>query len=826
MPLNRLLQIVTATLAAMGTMLLGMGQRDIGMTLLMILAAGLSVWLTDVKGWLYLNRNVANLIMLGVALFSLRDLFHIYSEMQALTFAQFLIYLQIILLFQKKDDRTYWLLIMLSLLQVVVAALFSQGVFFGMLLVVYMLLASWALTLLMLNREGKPSPSRSLRLFTLTRKSDPPLLATGSNALSKNGKGQAVSRWPLVDQQPGFDGAAAGNSRQGVGGELFRRLLGMSVRALGLTMVLFVVVPRFGQVGWRGGFAQPTATVGFNDQVTLGEMGQIIESPSEVMRIRFFKGKSDVPYPTSGEIYVYGGWLWNYNRGQWDTGTIIKYQGDETLTKKPGVKLPKSYVVQQCEIEGLDHNEVFFVDPYVPIESNSFIYVQEILYRLTRDKALRTQKFSYRLGTTVFRDGIQLPLTPRRPPAEENYRTEDQYATRVPRENGELVLKKLKALADEWIAESKLPPEKVYQRARFLENKLAYSGLFKYSLEGQTRDSSMDPIEDFLTVHKAGHCEYFATALTLMLRHVDIPARMVVGFKCDEWHEAEQCYQVRQLHAHTWVQAYLKPDQLPKEFLHGEDYWNWEKNGGWLQLDPTPGRGEEANSGIFSPIAKGLQWLDFTWSYYVVELNSERQRKAIFAPLAAAATKMFNTLRDPKTWAAFYERIGEALHRSGVAGAVAWGLLILSLAAGLALLGLIGFFLWRRGRKLWRLLAAKRGNRRRGPRIEVEFYRRLEHLLAKNGLSRPLGQTPREFAFAAGQWLAAETGQHRLLPLPNRIVDAYYRVRFGRLPLEAGHSHEIDQILKEMESQIVHRKAHGALNGKNDVTPPDSAVPR
>ncbi len=102
MPLNRLLQIVVASLAAMGTMLLGMGQREVGMTLLMILAAGLSVWLTDIKGWLYLNRNVANVIMLAAALFSLRDIFNIYSEMQALTFAQFLIYLQIILLFRKK----------------------------------------------------------------------------------------------------------------------------------------------------------------------------------------------------------------------------------------------------------------------------------------------------------------------------------------------------------------------------------------------------------------------------------------------------------------------------------------------------------------------------------------------------------------------------------------------------------------------------------------------------------------------------------------------------------------------------------------------------
>src|SRR5512147_1028515 len=110
MSLQRLLQITIAVLAAMGTMLLGMVQGEIGMTLVMILAAGLSVWLTDIKGWIYLNRNLSNLIMLGAALFSLRGLSHLYSEFQALNFAQLLIYLQIILLFQKKDSRTYWLL--------------------------------------------------------------------------------------------------------------------------------------------------------------------------------------------------------------------------------------------------------------------------------------------------------------------------------------------------------------------------------------------------------------------------------------------------------------------------------------------------------------------------------------------------------------------------------------------------------------------------------------------------------------------------------------------------------------------------------------------
>ncbi len=98
---------------------------------------------------------------------------------------------------------------------------------------------------------------------------------------------------------------------------------------------------------------------------------------------------------------------------------------------------------------------------------------------------------------------------------------------------------------------------------------------FQYSLTGADRNPSIDPIEDFVTEHPQGHCEYFATALTLMLRSQGIPARMVCGFKCDQndWNSAGGYYQVRQLHAHTWVEAYLRPSQLPVKLEHGKDYW-------------------------------------------------------------------------------------------------------------------------------------------------------------------------------------------------------------------------------------------------------------
>ena len=200
------------------------------------------------------------------------------------------------------------------------------------------------------------------------------------------------------------------------------------------------------------------------------------------------------------------------------------------------------------------------------------------------------------------------------------------------------------ALAERWIVESGLPEEDRLGRARHLEEQFARSGRFKYSLVGQPRDPHIDPIEDFLTNHPEGHCEYYATALTLMLRSQEIPARMVVGYKCGQadWNAVGGFYQVRQLHAHTWVEVFLRSRQIPPELMHGKDYWRSDlahgwgyDTGGWYRLDPTPGAAVAAipEAPWWSPLQRIQDWLDFGWSNYVVELNYRRQQEAIYQPI-------------------------------------------------------------------------------------------------------------------------------------------------------------------------------------------------
>ena len=273
------------------------------------------------------------------------------------------------------------------------------------------------------------------------------------------------------------------------------------MRTLGVTVLLFIFLPRFGQVGWIGAILQTKQTVGFSDKVDLGEFGQIMENPGEVMRIRFFDQDNGAPYNVCGAIYLRGAVLLNYQRGQWSVGRPAFAVGNPTLDRRD--PLPQHLVRQECIIEGLDRPELFYVAPYVALNSDTYITVDESRLRLLRSENYRAERFRYELGTTALVEGRQQPLTPIL--MGEDY----DAALRIAAPDDPDGLPNLVRLAQSWIDESGLPAEDRAGRARYLERKLAASGMFTYSLENQNRDPAMDPIEDFLTNHRAGHCEFF-----------------------------------------------------------------------------------------------------------------------------------------------------------------------------------------------------------------------------------------------------------------------------------------------------------------------------
>ncbi len=115
---------------------------------------------------------------------------------------------------------------------------------------------------------------------------------------------------------------------------------------------------------------------------------------------------------------------------------------------------------------------------------------------------------------------------------------------------------------------------------------------FRYLLPEKRYHVPRAPITEFLLTTRAGHCEYFATAMTLLLRRAGVPARYVTGFVADEWDAFEQAYVVRERHGHAWVTAWI--------------------GNRWVDFDPTPPGWltEEALSArLFEPIADFFNYL-------------------------------------------------------------------------------------------------------------------------------------------------------------------------------------------------------------------------
>lgn len=130
---------------------------------------------------------------------------------------------------------------------------------------------------------------------------------------------------------------------------------------------------------------------------------------------------------------------------------------------------------------------------------------------------------------------------------------------------------------------------------------------YQYTLDflGRTGEN---PLEDFLFVYKSGHCEFFASAMVLMLRSQGIPARFVTGFLGAELNPIEDYYVVRQQNAHAWVEAYTE-------------------SRGWRVYDPTPpdGRPSVAPQSLSLWLSQVYDYVTFRWDRYVLTYGAEDQ---------------------------------------------------------------------------------------------------------------------------------------------------------------------------------------------------------
>lgn len=285
---------------------------------------------------------------------------------------------------------------------------------------------------------------------------------------------------------------------------------------------------------------------------------------------------------------------------------------------------------------------------------------------------------------------------------------------------------------------------------------------FKYALDGPEKPVR-DPLSDFLFVRKEGYCEYFASAMAVMLRAQGIPSRVATGFQSGYFNDVSGLYVVRASDAHAWVEAWIDGPS---------------GGGGWTTFDPTP-LAAATRAGIFSRLNMYLDAADHAWQEWVVSYDLTHQ--VAMAARFEAALRNWNRASPASdgNWAA---RVVNGLKTWGVA-ALAAALFI----AALALFGPRHLRAWRRKVRLRQIIRSGGS-----PSDASVLYERMLETLARRGFQKPPWFTPAEFA----RHLPAE--QSKVV----EFTEVYNSIRFGG---DASAASRLAELLQEFERAGQHR---------------------
>lgn len=524
--------------------------------------------------------------------------------------------------------------------------------------------------------------------------------------------------------------------------------LSVALGAVVLGGALFFFFPRF-SAGYLGRTSmQPSLMTGFTDDIELGQIGEIKKNPAVVMRVK--TGKL-VPYP---QLRWRGIALSTFDGKRWSTpnhhpaaiapnssGWIYVADPDQNQ-KAPAIELHYEVLVQPMATDAV----------FAPANAIS------ILGGFSGENP--TAAFNAR-RSYLFRDFTGSLFNPFRNYAPVRYYGYSRLpalnaaklraaSTDYPEEIGSVYLQlpvldaRIPELARGVAAKARTPYDKAVAIETFLRSRFTYT----LELTGKPGD---DPLPHFLFETHAGHCEYFASAMTIMLRTLGIASREVNGFLPGEFNDLAGDYIVRASDAHSWVEAYFPGT-------------------GWVTFDPTPAAIE--NFGFLSRLGQYVDWMELTWNEWVINYDFAHQVQ--MAQILQRNTR--NWSESARGWFAKKEAGGKQWLRSWLdrRGGITLALPV----AIVLLLILLKYDLLRlaiRRLRLYLQLRAPETNRA-NPQLASRLYGELLRLLERRGFPRRDSQTPLEFAGAVGE--------PSLAPAVREFTQIYAQARFGGAPCD------------------------------------------
>lgn len=366
----------------------------------------------------------------------------------------------------------------------------------------------------------------------------------------------------------------------------------LSLITLLASAVVFVTFPRLPRNWFAQGRAVGGSVAGFGDEVSLTEFGGSIEPNPEVMfRVEPAAGRMADPlrqYWRGLSFDHFDGRRWSRSRG--------RFARIGTTAAGPWAQWGR--VQEQYRVYG---GRV----------GARVLFARHPVIRVRAESAIRPR---FRSNGDLMYDGSDAPVYsvvsgPFQPPegllrsaVEEGDRGLGRYLQLPPLD------RRIALLADSLTRADTARLDRVRSVERWLREELAYTT----DLPRSAREATL---EAFLFERRAGHCEYFSTAMVVLLRSAGIPARNVNGFLGGEWRERAGYLAVTGNEAHSWVEV-------------------WFPRVGWVPFDPTPPASRQsalasATGSSLSPVLLWLDDLQFRWHRGVLSYDLGRQAELL-----------------------------------------------------------------------------------------------------------------------------------------------------------------------------------------------------